>query len=32
MTLQHAGIPSDTVRDCEAGWSGSFDKLAESFK
>jgi uncharacterized protein YndB with AHSA1/START domain len=32
MTLQHAGIPSDTVRDCEAGWSGSFDKLAESFQ
>jgi uncharacterized protein YndB with AHSA1/START domain len=32
MTLQHEGIPSGTVRDCEAGWSGSFDKLAESFK
>ena len=32
MTLQHAGIPSGTVSDCEAGWSGSFDKLAESFK
>jgi len=32
MTLQHAGIPSGTVSDCEEGWSGSFDKLAESFK
>ena len=32
MTLQHAGIPSGTISDCEAGWSGSFDKLAESIK
>jgi len=32
MTLQHAGMPSDTVSDCEAGWNGSFDKLAESLK
>jgi len=32
MPLQHAGIPSGTVSDCEAGWSGSFDKLADSFK
>jgi uncharacterized protein YndB with AHSA1/START domain len=32
MTMRHEGIPSGTVRDCEAGWSGSFDKLAESFK
>ena len=30
MTLQHAGIPSGMLSDCEAGWSGSFDKLAES--
>jgi len=32
MTLQHAGMPSDTVSDCEAGWNGSFDKLAETLK
>ena len=32
MTLEHAGIPSGTKSDCEAGWSGSFDKLAESLK
>lgn len=32
MTLQHAGIPSGMLSDCEAGWSGSFDKLAESLK
>jgi len=30
MTLRHDGIPPDTMSDCEAGWSGSFDKLAES--
>jgi hypothetical protein len=30
MTLLHAGIPSDTLGDCEAGWSESFDKLADS--
>lgn len=28
MTLRHDGIPSGMARDCEAGWSGSFDKLA----
>lgn len=27
MTLQHDGIPRDMKSDCEAGWSGSFDKL-----
>ena len=32
MTLQHAGIPSGTVSDCEEGWSGSFDKLADILK
>jgi len=32
MTLQHAGIPSGTVSECEDGWSGSFDKLAEILK
>ena len=32
MTLEHAGIPSGTMSDCEAGWSGSFDKLAESLE
>lgn len=30
MTLRHDGIPPDTMSDCEAGWRGSFDKLAES--
>ena len=29
MTLEHAGIPSGTIADCEAGWNGSFDKLAD---
>ena len=28
MTLRHVGIPPETISDCEAGWSGSFDKLA----
>jgi uncharacterized protein YndB with AHSA1/START domain len=28
MTLRHVGIPPETIIDCEAGWSGSFDKLA----
>ena len=32
MTLHHDGIPPDTMGDCEAGWSGSFDKLSESLK
>jgi len=32
MTLQHAGIPSGMLSDCEDGWGGSFDKLAESLK
>ncbi len=32
MTLRHAGIPSGMLGDCEAGWNGSFDKLAESLK
>lgn len=27
MTLRHDGLPSDTLGDCEIGWSGSFDKL-----
>jgi uncharacterized protein YndB with AHSA1/START domain len=30
VTLRHDGIPPDTMSDCEAGWSGSFDKLAEA--
>lgn len=28
MTLRHAGIPPETISDCEAGWGGSFEKLA----
>ncbi len=32
MTLRHEGIPPGTASDCEAGWSGSFDKLANSVK
>ena len=28
MTLRHVGIPPEMIGDCEAGWSGSFDKLA----
>ena len=32
MTLRHDGIPPETVSDCEAGWSGSFDKLAGSLE
>jgi uncharacterized protein YndB with AHSA1/START domain len=28
MTLRHDGIPRNMKRDCEAGWNGSFDKLA----
>jgi uncharacterized protein YndB with AHSA1/START domain len=32
MTLQHEGIPTGMLSDCESGWSGSFDKLAESLK
>ena len=24
--------PPDTMSDCEAGWNGSFDKLAESLR
>jgi len=28
MTLRHDGIPRNMKSDCEAGWSGSFDKLA----
>jgi hypothetical protein len=32
MTLQHVGIPSVMLSDCETGWSGSFDKLADSLK
>ena len=27
MTLLHEGIPQNMKDDCEAGWSGSFDKL-----
>jgi uncharacterized protein YndB with AHSA1/START domain len=30
MTLRHAGLPPEMLADCEAGWSGSFDKLADS--
>jgi uncharacterized protein YndB with AHSA1/START domain len=32
MTLRHDGIPRTMKGVCEAGWSGSFDKLAESLK
>ncbi len=33
MTLRHEGIPAGEVADqTEAGWSTSFDKLAESIK
>lgn len=32
MILRHAGIPSGMMGDCEAGWNGSFDKLAEILK
>ena len=32
MTLQHEDIPPEIMSDCEAGWSGSFDKLSESLK
>ena len=32
MTLRHVGIPPETISDCEAGWSGSFDKLAGILK
>jgi uncharacterized protein YndB with AHSA1/START domain len=32
MTLQHEGIPPEIMSDCEAGWSGSFDKLSEFLK
>jgi hypothetical protein len=28
MTLRHVGLPPEMISDCEAGWSGSFDKLA----
>jgi uncharacterized protein YndB with AHSA1/START domain len=29
MTLCHDGIPPQAMAECEAGWSGTFDKLAE---
>jgi uncharacterized protein YndB with AHSA1/START domain len=32
MTLRQDGIPLKIQGDCEAGWSGSFDKLAEILK
>ncbi len=32
MTLRHVGVPPEIMDDCEAGWSSSFDKLAESLK
>lgn len=32
MTLRHEGIPEAMREECEAGWNGSFDKLAESLK
>ena len=32
MTLQHEGIPTGMLSDFEAGWSGSFDKLAENLE
>jgi len=28
LTLLHDGIPPETKKDCEAGWNGSFEKLA----
>lgn len=28
MTLRHEGLPPEIMSDCEAGWSGSFDKLS----
>jgi len=30
MTLRHDGLPPESISDCEAGWAGSFDKLAAS--
>ena len=30
MTLRHAGFPAEIGEMAEAGWNGSFDKLAES--
>jgi len=27
MTLRHVGIPPETISDCEAGWSESFEPL-----
>ena len=30
MTQRHAGIPPEMISDCEAVWSGSFDKLAST--
>lgn len=32
MTLRHVGIPTDIMSDANAGWNGTFDKLAESIK
>lgn len=29
LNLRHDGIPRSMKSDCEAGWSGSFEKLAE---
>lgn len=30
MTLRHDGLPPEMISDCKAGWSGSFEKLADS--
>ncbi len=32
MTLTHKGLPDEIKDMCRDGWSGSFDKLAESVK
>lgn len=32
MTLRHVGIPAGIMGETNAGWNGSFDKLAESIK
>jgi uncharacterized protein YndB with AHSA1/START domain len=29
LTLKHAGLPGEDLDNCRAGWSESFDKLAE---
>ncbi len=32
LTLRHLGLPPDTIKDAEAGWSTSLDKLAANLK